>query len=115
MRLAFVEYQELLLPRARLRVGMAGIVDQGVSQRKRAVGHVVTANVVQPVRQHVEHRLLLRTSDVTLVLAFAETAIVSSAGCAEGTHLNRSRSSLASVSASSIIPRCVRILSMGRA
>lgn len=61
MPLAFVEYQELLLPR--LRVGMAGIVDQGVSQGKRAVGHVVTADVVQPVRQHIEHRLLLRTSE----------------------------------------------------
>jgi hypothetical protein len=37
---------------------MAGIVDRGVSQCKRAVGHLVTANVVQPARQHVEHRLL---------------------------------------------------------
>ncbi len=94
---------------------MAGIVDQGVSQCKRAVGHVATANVLQPVRQHVEHRLRCARVNVTLVLAFADTAIVSSAGCAEGTRLNRSRSSLASVSASSIIPRCVRILSMGRA
>ena len=42
---------------------MARIADQGVSQCKRAVGHVVTANVVQPVRQHVEHRVLLRTSE----------------------------------------------------